>query len=70
MNSPGHKKNLLHPSWTHVGVYVLHYKTAPGPQAGWDGFLLGAEFCTNTVSHGRSGLPALATFALLAATVP
>lgn len=38
MNSPGHKKNLLHPSWTHVGVYVLHYKTAPGPQAGWDGF--------------------------------
>ena len=38
MNSPGHKVNMLNADFTHIGVYALHYKTAAGPQAGWDGF--------------------------------
>ena len=44
MNSPSHKVNLLNPIWTHIGVYALHYKTEPGPQADWDGFYWAQTF--------------------------
>ena len=30
MNSPGHRANLLHPSWREIGIATRHTTTAPG----------------------------------------
>ena len=38
MDSAGHRRNLLDPNWTHIGVYVINYENEPGPQNGWIGY--------------------------------
>jgi len=49
MDSPGHRRNLLDPNWTHIGVYAINYENEPGPQNGWIGYywaqVFGKEPC-------------------------
>ena len=59
VDSPGHRENLLNPWYTHIGVYALHYETAPGPQAGWAGYywvqVFGKDPCPVPVQNSCRG---------------
>ena len=44
LGSPGHRKVLLSPAWTHIGLAAVHVTNAPGIYEGFDVTILAADF--------------------------
>ena len=44
LGSPGHRKVLLSPAWTHIGLAAVHVTDAPGVFDGFDVTIVTADF--------------------------